>query len=153
MARYVARVRTPWPADEAFALVSDMRTFASWDPGISAVEQVAGDGAGVGAVYDVHVWALPRDITLRYETEYYEPPTNEGAGVVRLVARSTLLTSVDVITVTPVRGATEVVYDADLRLNGPLRVGDLGLRAAFQVIGARAQAGLRHALHGSAVAA
>ena len=44
-----------------------------------------------------------------------------------------------------------VTYDAELRLNGPLAVFDLGLRLVFDRIGDRAAAGLRRALQGEAV--
>ena len=50
-----------------------------------------------------------------------------------------------------------VAYDAELRLNGPLAILDLGLRLVFGRIGDRAAAGLRrslrgeHALRGEAV--
>lgn len=40
----------------------------------------------------------------------------------------------------------EVREDADLRLNGVLRVSDLGLRLVFAQIGDRAAAGLRRVL-------
>ena len=154
MARYVARVRTPCSLSEAFALVSDMRTFPTWDPGVTAVKQVAGDGPGLGAAYDLRASAVPRDLTLRYETVRFEAPTSPGAAMeVCLIARSSTVTSVDVITARPLEDGTEVVYDADLRLNGPLRVADLGLRAAFQIIGARAETGMRRALEGTSVPA
>lgn len=154
MARYVARVHTPMPVLDAFALVSDMRTFENWDPGVSAVEQVVGDGPGEGATYDVKVSAIPRDITLRYVTERYEVPASRTEPhTVLLVARSLPLTSVDEITVRSAPGGSLVVYDADLRLNGPLRLGDLSLRVAFSWIGGRAESGLREALGGVSVAA
>ncbi|MGB7979444.1 MAG: SRPBCC family protein [Candidatus Nanopelagicales bacterium] len=152
MARYVARVRTPMSVVDAFALVSDMRTFAEWDPGVRAVDQVVGDGPGAGAEYDVRVSAVPRDLVLRYVTERYEvgsSPTRTWE--VLLVARGALFTSVDLITVTAAPGGSLVVYDADLRLTGPLRVADLGLRVAFSWIGGRAEAGLRAALRGTSV--
>ena len=41
-----------------------------------------------------------------------------------------------------------MTYDADLRLNGLLRIGDLGLRLVFDRIGDRAAAGLRRVLEG-----
>lgn len=139
---------------DAFALVSDMRTFQDWDPGISSVEQVVGDGPGEGATYDVKVSAIPRDLTLRYVTERYEVlQSRTQPHTVLLVARGLLLTSVDEITVTSAPGGCVVVYDADLRLRGPLRLGDLSLRAAFSWIGGRAESGLRTALGGVSVAA
>lgn len=154
MARYVIRIHTPMSVTDAFALVSDMRTFADWDPGLTAVQQVEGDGPGLGAAYDVRVAAVPRDLTLRYVTERYDVPASRTQPhTVLLVARSLVLTSVDEITVTSAPGGCLVVYDADLRLNGPLRLGDLSLRLAFSWIAGRAEAGLRDALGGVSVPA
>jgi len=163
MARYVARVHTPMSVGDAFALVSDMRTFEAWDPGIRSVTQVVGDGPGRGAEYDVRFAALPIDLrvapipiglTLHYETERYEVPASRTEPhTVLLVARGVLFSSVDLITVSSAPGGCLVVYDADLRLNGPLRFGDLSLRVAFSWIGGRAEAGLRAALDGTSVPA
>ena len=50
------------------------------------------------------------------------------------------------ITVEPDGAGSAVTYDADLRLNGVLRLGDLGLRLMFGRIGDRAAAGLRRVL-------
>lgn len=137
---------------DAFALVADMRTFETWDPGIRRVRQVVGDGPGPGATYEVRVAGFPRDLTLRYVTEQYVVPTSASAPrEVVLVARSLLLRSVDRITVTAAPGGSLVVYDADLTLAGPLRLGDLGLRVAFAWIGSRAEAGLRQASAGTSV--
>jgi carbon monoxide dehydrogenase subunit G len=151
MARYVTKVRTTRPADEVFAYLADLRNFADWDPGVRRVAQVEGDGAGPDTVFDVTVAGVGRDLTLRYVTLEYDAPRE-----VLVRAESTLFTSVDRITVETVEtvdadgadGGTIVTYDADLRLNGLFRVGDLGLRLVFGRIGDRAAAGLRRALDG-----
>ena len=74
-------------------------------------------------------------------TEEYDAPHN-----LLVVARSMVFTSIDRITVEPDGTGSLVTYDADLRLNGVLRVGDLGLRLVFGQIGNRAAAGLRRVL-------
>ena len=66
--------------------------------------------------------------------------------VLAMVARSAVFTSIDRITVEPDGTGSVVTYDADLRLNGVLRLGDLGLRLVFGQIGDRAAAGLRRVL-------
>lgn len=141
MARYATTVRTPQAPREAFAYLADLRNFAEWDPGVKAVRQVEGSGGGPGAVFDVTVAGIGRDLTLRYVTEEYDAPRT-----LLVVARSTVFTSIDRITVEPDGAGSVVTYDADLRLNGVLRLGDLGLRLVFGVIGDRAAAGLRKAL-------
>jgi len=74
-------------------------------------------------------------------TEEHDAPRN-----LLVVARSIVFTSTDRITVEPDGTGSVVTYDADLRLNGVLRVGDMGLRLMFGQIGDRAAAGLRRVL-------
>lgn len=141
MARYVTKVRTPRTPQQAFAYMADLRNFAEWDPGVKAVKQVEGSGGGADSVFDVTVAGPVLDLTLRYLTEEYDAPRN-----LLVVARSLVFTSIDRITVEPDGTGSVVTYDADLRLNGPLRIGDLGLRLVFDRIGDRAAAGLRRVL-------
>ena len=141
MARYVTTVRSAKTPREAFAYMADLRNFAEWDPGVKAVRQVEGSGGGPDSVFDVTVVAPGPDLTLRYLTEEHDAPRN-----LLVVARSSVFTSIDRITVEPDGTGSLVTYDADLRLNGVLRVGDLGLRLVFGQIGDRAAAGLRRVL-------
>ena len=141
MARYVTTVRSAKTPREAFAYMADLRNFAEWDPGVKAVRQVEGSGGGPDAVFDVTVVAPGPDLTLRYVTEEHDAPHN-----LLVVARSSVVTSIDRITVEPDGTGSVVTYDADLRLNGVLRIGDLGLRLVFGQIGDRAAAGLRRVL-------
>ena len=141
MARYVTTVRSAKTPQEAFAYMADLGNFVEWDPGVKAVRQVEGSGGGLDAVFDVTVVAPGPDLTLRYVTEEYDAPHN-----LLVVARSIVFTSIDRITVEPDGTGSLVTYDADLRLNGVLRVGDLGLRLVFGQIGDRAAAGLRRVL-------
>ena len=141
MARYVTTVRSAKTPQEAFAYMADLGNFVEWDPGVKAVRQVEGSGGGPDAVFDVTVVAPGPDLTLRYVTEEYDAPHN-----LLVVARSMVFTSIDRITVEPDGTGSLVTYDADLRLNGVLRVGDLGLRLVFGQIGNRAAAGLRRVL-------
>ena len=141
MARYVTTVRSAKTPREAFAYMADLRNFAEWDPGVKAVRQVEGSGGGPDAVFDVTVVAPGPDLTLRYVTEEHDAPHNLLG-----VARSSVFTSIDRITVAPDGTGSVITYDADLRLNGVLRIGDLGLRLVFGQIGDRAAAGLRRVL-------
>ena len=141
MARYVTTVRSAKTPQEAFAYMADLGNFVEWDPGVKAVRQVEGSGGGPDAVFDVTIVAPGPDLTLRYVTEVHDAPHN-----LLVVARSIVFTSIDRITVEPDGTGSLVTYDADLRLNGVLRVGDLGLRLVFGQIGDRAAAGLRRVL-------
>jgi carbon monoxide dehydrogenase subunit G len=146
MARYRTTVRTSLSEDAAFAYMADLRNFEQWDPGVQRATQVEGDGGGPGASFDVTVDAPGKGLTLRYETIEYDAPTTV---VVR--AASTLFTSLDRIEVEPDGDGALVTYDAELTLNGPLRLFDLALRPIFDRIGGRADAGLQRALDGEKV--
>ena len=142
MARYRMDVRTDRSPTDVFAYLADLRNFAEWDPGVSSAEQVAGDGPGLGAAYEVEASGS----VLRYEVDRYEPPS-----VVRAAGSNRWVTSVDTISVEPDGDGSIVTYDADLTLNGVLRLGDPLLALAFKRIGDRAAAGLIEHLEGTRV--
>jgi carbon monoxide dehydrogenase subunit G len=143
MARYSTTVRTPRPPAEAFAYMSDLRNFALWDPGVTRVTQVHGEGGGPKSVFDVVVRSVGGGTTLQYITTRYDEPRS-----VQVEARSSMLTSIDRIDVVADGAGSLVTYDAELRLNGVLGVFDLGLKPVFNRIGDRAAAGLARALDG-----
>ncbi len=143
MARYVTTIRSPRPQQEAFDFMADLRNFEAWDPGVRSATQVTGDGGGPDAVFDVVVDAPGRGLTLRYETTEYVAPDS-----LVVKAASTMFTSLDRIEVRPDGSGSIVTYDAELTLNGPLKMFDLLLRPVFERIGGRADAGLKQALDG-----
>ena len=147
MARYVVTVRTPRTPHEAFAYMADLRNFAEWDPGVKQVTPVEGSGGGPNASFDVVVKSVRGELSLRYVTTHYDEP-----GLVVIEARNRTLTSIDRITVTGSADGCLVTYDAELRLNGPLRVADFVLKPFFTHIGDRAAQGLTKALAGMVVA-
>jgi carbon monoxide dehydrogenase subunit G len=146
VARYITSIRTSRARAEAFDYVADLRNLEQWDPGVKSVTQVAGDGAGPGASFDVVVDAPGRGLTLRYHTAHFDPPRK-----VVIEARSRLFTSIDQIDVRDDGDATVVTYDASLMLNGPLRVFDFVMRPVFNRIGDRAKTGLLRVLDGQTV--
>lgn len=142
MARYSTTVRSPWPAEKAFAYTADLSNFVQWDPGVSSSTLVPGTGPGVGTQYDVKV-ALTQ---LRYEILEHDAPRRTVAE-----AKSTVLGSYDVITVTETATGCDVYYDATLELNGPLRLADPLLGLMFNRIGDKAAGGMVKALEGTKV--
>ena len=145
MSHYRTSVRTDWSAERAFDYLSDLVHFADWDPGVKRSVQTAGDGASLGAVYEVTVGGVGKDLVLPYEIVALERPRR-----VEVRAETGALVSVDVITFEPSEaGGCVVTYDADLSLKGVLRLADPILGLAFGRIGARAAAGLRDALGGT----
>lgn len=53
--------------------MADLRNFAEWDKGIIRVEQITGDGAGLGTVFDITVKGIGgQNSVLRYETTEFD---------------------------------------------------------------------------------
>ena len=148
MARYIVHVRTPMPRDEAFAYLADLTNFAEWDPGVDRVEQVEGDGAGLGAAFDVAVMVPGRTMTLRYDTVAFD----DASTTMTAVAQNALMTSEDTITIEADGNGSIVTYDAELKLKGLLGLSDPLLGLTFNQIGDRAAAGLVETLAGERVA-
>jgi hypothetical protein len=148
MARYIAQIRTPRPADEVFGYLADMRNAPEWDPSIRRVVQVEGSGGGVDAVFDVTVGGVRGgETTFRYRTTSFDPPK-----ALALHAESQALTSYDRVRVTDEGDRTVVVYEADLQLNGWRRVADPLLARMFRRYGEPAADGLVRVLDGERIA-
>ncbi|MEI8405641.1 MAG: SRPBCC family protein [Actinomycetes bacterium] len=141
MARYLVRIRSPKSPAEAFAYMANLTNFAEWDPGVTRVEQVEGEGPGPDAAYDVTVKGMRTP--LRYRTTLFEPPRSIVA-----LAESRLLTSLDTITVEDDGEGSIVTYDAKLTLNGLAGLADPILGLSFGRIGDRATVGLIRVLDG-----
>ncbi|NBW91902.1 MAG: hypothetical protein EBR53_05535 [Actinobacteria bacterium] len=142
MARYVTTIPSSKSPEEAFAYMADLRNFAQWDKGVIKVEQVSGNGAGLGTVFDVTVKGFGKSTsTLRYTTTEYDEPTN-----VLVKGANTLFTSIDRVTITPTPTGCDVVYDAILTANWIIAPINLLLGKVFNKIGDTATRGLRKAL-------
>ena len=141
MARYLVRIRSQKSPTDAFAYMANLENFAEWDPGVTRVEQVEGEGPGPDAAFDVTVKGLRTP--LRYRTTRFDPPTSIVA-----LAESRFLTSLDTITVEADAEGSIVTYDAKLTLNGLLGVADPILGLSFGRIGDRATVGLVRVLDG-----
>ena len=148
MPRYVVRIRTSIPATEAFGYTANLTNLTEWDPGVDSAKQVVGDGAGPSAAYDVTIKLPFRTMTLRYETVAFD----DRAHTMTVIAKNALMTSKDTISVEADGADSIVTYDAELKLNGLLGLGNPLLGLAFNQIGDRAAAGLVKALSGERVA-
>ena len=149
MPRYIVRVRNSMPPSEAFAFTANLTNLTEWDPGVDRAEQVVGDGVGPTAVYDVAVKLPLGAMTLRYETVAFDGPAHS----MTVIAKHALMTSKDTISAEADGTGSIVTYDAELKLNGVLGLGNPLLGLAFNRIGDRAAAGLIKALSGERVTA
>jgi hypothetical protein len=143
MPRYIATVSTDRSPEEVFAYLSDLTTFAEWDPGVERVELVAGTAGGDDAVYDV---TLDRGMTLRYEVTQFVPGHQAT-----VVADNGRFRSVDVISVERSVDGSVATYDATLTFSGVLSPLSVLLGPIFKRIGDKAAAGLERVLEGRLV--
>jgi hypothetical protein len=143
MAHYQCRIRTPLAVADAFAYMEDVRNFAHWDPGVVSVTQLAGDGPGPDAIYDVLTSNGGRENLFRYIVTAYDRPVG-----FTIVGKKPPFTSTDVITVEPHGDGSIVTYAADLDMPFPLSLADGWLKKIFDRIGDAAAAGLADALDG-----
>jgi carbon monoxide dehydrogenase subunit G len=138
MARYKASLYTPRSPEEAFAYLSDFSTTAEWDPGVAEAERLGGAPVGEGSEFRLVAVFLRRKTPLTYRIVEYDPPN-----AVTLRGENSTVVSLDRMTFRPSGGGTEITYDADLALKGPMRIADPLLALAFKRVGDRALAGLR----------
>lgn len=149
MAQYRCRIRTAQSVPDAFAYMSDVRNFQEWDPGVVAVEQIAGDGPGAEAMYDVLTANGGRELLFRYAVTAFDSPVSYT-----IVGKKTPLTSTDMIAVEPDSDGPDpdgsvVTYAAELTMPFPLSLADGWLQGRFDEIGDAAAEGLASALDGT----
>ncbi len=142
MARYVTTISSSKSPAEAFAYMSDLRNFAEWDKGIIRVEQITGDGAGLGTVFDITVKGIGgQNSVLRYETTEFDSPTN-----VLVKGKNWMFTSIDRVTIMPTATGCDVTYDAVLTANLIVWPMNIMLSRIFDKVGAVATRGLKKVL-------
>lgn len=149
MAKYTTTVGSSLSADEAFDYLRDFATIQQWDPGVARAALIEGEAGQVGARYRVDTVLFGRVTPLEYAI-VVEVDSPDGSRRIDLRAENGDFVSYDVITVRPAAGGSQVTYDADLALKGFRRLFDPSLWLLFQVIGRRAECGLRAALNPSA---
>jgi carbon monoxide dehydrogenase subunit G len=141
MARYQATIDTPREREDVFAYLGDFSTAQEWDPGVVEAERLNDAAVGEGTEFRLVAEFLGRKTALTYRIVEYDPPR-----AVTFRGENATVISNDRITFEAGGQGTRITYDADLALKGPLRMADPLLRLAFNRVGDRALAGLRHKL-------
>jgi carbon monoxide dehydrogenase subunit G len=141
MARYRATVDTPRELEDVFAYLIDFSTTREWDPGVLDAERLNDAAVGEGTEFRLVTEFLGRKTSLIYRIVEYDPPR-----AVTFRGENATVISNDRIIFEAVGHGTRIAYDADLALKGPLRIADPLLGLAFNRVGDRALAGLRHKL-------
>lgn len=143
MARYRTTVASTLTPEDAFDYLAEFSRAAEWDPGVVEGESLDGSPVRAGSRFRLVSRVAGRSLPLEYRVMALDRPHR-----VVLEADERALRSTDEIRLAAVDGRTEVTYDADLRLKGPLgRFLDPLLTLAFRRVGDRAAVGLRRALN------
>jgi hypothetical protein len=144
MAVFGATIGSDWTADDTFSYLAVFSNAEQWDPGVLQAEPLDPGPVRVGSRFRLVVPFLGRKIPLVYQV------TEFSAGDRRVVldAASRLLRARDRIAVRPgsARAGATVSYQAEVTLDGPLRVLEPVLSRGFRAVGERAAAGLASAL-------
>lgn len=144
MARYHASLHVSLSCEEAFAFLSDFSRAQEWDPGVVAAVRLDDGEIGLGSEFRLTTRFLGRTAQLSYEIIEFYPPH-----AVTFRGENATVVSRDRITFQQEGEGAAIVYDASLRLKGPLRLADPLLALAFERVGDRALAGLRERLLGN----
>jgi Polyketide cyclase / dehydrase and lipid transport len=142
MARYTGTVTSPHSPDEVWQYLADLRSVAEWDPSVKDAKLISGTPGRTNARYEIVVAFMGQDLILPYQALSAEAPTSAV-----FIANTSAVRVRDELAVAPVAdGGCVVTWDANLALQGPRRLLDLPLRAAFGRIGSQAEQGLAERL-------
>lgn len=141
MARYLGTVTSPRSLEDVYAYMADFSNAREWDPSVVRASVLDGTPGEVGCRFEIEVKTPGGSNVLVYETKQAERPNR-----IVLFARTGTISSEDVISLKPLGEGTELTYDADLRLRGPLRLADPLLGIFFRRLAGNAADGLRREL-------
>jgi carbon monoxide dehydrogenase subunit G len=133
------------PLEEVFAFVGDFANAERWDPGVASSRALTDPPVRIGSRYDLIVVFNGRRLPMIYEVTAYDPPHR-----VELRGTGSTVNALDDIRFEQTERGTRIRYTADLRLRGPIRLGEPLLRSKFEEVGRRAMEGMRAALESAA---
>ena len=140
-------VTTRTDPQRVWEFLSDFTTTEQWDPPTVRTVRTTGHG-GVGTVYENTSRILGRDTDITYTVVESEPPR-----LLRLRGRSSSMTALDTIEVSPVEGGgTRVHYTAEFSLQGAAKLVEPLMPLGLKKLGDDAAASLQvhlDALHGA----
>lgn len=128
------------PLDEVFGLVGDFANAEVWDPGVEESRAITEGPVRVGSRYELTVVFNGRRLPMTYEVTAFDPPRR-----VELVGTGSTVDARDDIRFEATDEGTRILYMADLRLKGVLRLIEPLLRSKFEQVGRRAMKGMRAA--------
>ena len=128
------------PLDEVCGLVGDFANAEVWDPRVEESRAITEGPVRVGSRYELTVVFNGRRLPMTYEVTAFDPPRR-----VELVGTGSTVDARDDIRFEATDEGTRILYMADLRLKGVLRVAEPLLRSKFEQVGRRAMEGMRAA--------
>jgi hypothetical protein len=134
-------VVSPVDRETAFAYISDWGRQAEWDPNTVSAARIGEGDPEVGARYALEVKGFRAPLSMAYRiTELVVPER------LVLVGESRYVWTEDILTFTETEAGTQVDYEAELKLNGPLRLLEPLLGRYFDGIGKGVVEGLQREL-------
>ncbi len=134
-------IETRLAIDDAFAFIADFSSSMHWDPGTVTSEAIDDGPTGLGSRYRLGVRLGRRVAPMEYRISAYEPP-----GRVQLTGTGSGVQAVDDIRFSATPSGTHIVYTADIRLGGAMRLVQPFLGRAFAKLAQDAADGMRDAL-------
>jgi carbon monoxide dehydrogenase subunit G len=133
------------PLEEVFRFVGDFANTERWDPGVASARALTEGPVRVGSRYELTVVFNGRSLPMTYEVTAYDPPNR-----VELRGSGSAVRARDDIRFEARGEGTRILYLADLRLRGVLRLLEPLFRSRFEGTGRRAIEGMAAALDPSA---
>jgi hypothetical protein len=134
-------IETTLDREAAFAYIADWSLQAEWDPNTVSAARIGEGGPEVGARYALEVKGFRAPMPMEYRiTELVAPERlvliGEGSGV----------WTEDILTFTETASGTQVDYQAEIRLNGALRLVQPFLGRYFDNLGEGVKVGMKREL-------
>jgi len=130
------------PINEVFKYVSDFRSIAEWDPGVTEALKTTPGWAGVGSAYRLKLRYGLLSIKMTYKIKEFEPNHK-----VVLEGKGQSFSAVDTIIFTTHGKGTRIEYRADFRFQGMASKIAPFLTGVFRRIGKKSISGLEKALN------
>ena len=141
MTRLYEQIDTTLPLETTFEFVADFANAERWDPGVARSTRLDGGPIRVGSRFALDVRMGRRTAPMSYRVATLERPHR-----VVLVGEGSGVRAVDEIVFESAGAGTRIVYTADIRLQGLLRLAQPFLSGAFARIGQDAAAGMHRTL-------
>jgi carbon monoxide dehydrogenase subunit G len=141
MTRLNEQIETTLPVDTVFDFVADFANAERWDPGVDRSVRLDVGPIRPGSRFALDVRMGKRIAPMTYRVAALDRPRS-----VLLMGAGSGVDAIDEITFEPTQSGTRIIYTADIRLRGLLRLAQPFLSGVLTRIGRDAAEGMRVAL-------